>query len=243
MNGLVSRTVCDTKPVTVLHELTEYSQTLQDVLIAMEKWGQQHRKKIIQGGGAAASNHVEGEAACSKSQNVVCLSGVKTFVWDFLCGLACSMVYVPSKHYQDSQGFQSRYFPKPIVIGEKRKVLKTSSSIILVDMLDDPQQTHRAVSGVQFMETMQTSVEISLYPLHEDYEAVVLHFIHTLQSDTALTVEVNGMSTQVFGEYTYVMQQLTAALGAVFASQKAIAVMKIGKGHLRYTPQKPTQAQ
>lgn len=47
MNGLVSRTVCDTKPITVEYELTPYSKTLFDVLEAMEKWGQQHRKKIM----------------------------------------------------------------------------------------------------------------------------------------------------------------------------------------------------
>ena len=49
MNGLVSRKVCDTKPVTVRYELTPYSQTLDDVLTAMEKWGFQHRNNIIQG--------------------------------------------------------------------------------------------------------------------------------------------------------------------------------------------------
>jgi len=49
MNGLVSRTVCDTKPITVQYELTDYSQTLNEVLLAMEKWGYQHRKRIVQG--------------------------------------------------------------------------------------------------------------------------------------------------------------------------------------------------
>jgi DNA-binding HxlR family transcriptional regulator len=49
MNGLVSRTVCDTKPITVQYELTEYSHSLNDVLVAMEKWGYQHRNKIVQG--------------------------------------------------------------------------------------------------------------------------------------------------------------------------------------------------
>ncbi|SFC87294.1 transcriptional regulator, HxlR family [Parapedobacter composti] len=49
MNGLVSRKVCDTKPVTVQYELTPYSGTLSEVLSAMEKWGYQHRNKIVQG--------------------------------------------------------------------------------------------------------------------------------------------------------------------------------------------------
>lgn len=49
MNGLVSRKVCDTKPVTVQYELTPYSESLNDVLMSMEKWGLQYRNKIIQG--------------------------------------------------------------------------------------------------------------------------------------------------------------------------------------------------
>lgn len=48
MNGLVSRTVCNTKPVTVEYALTPYSETLSEVIIAMHKWGEQHRKKIME---------------------------------------------------------------------------------------------------------------------------------------------------------------------------------------------------
>jgi DNA-binding HxlR family transcriptional regulator len=46
-NGLVSRNVCNTKPVTVEYELTTYSETLSEVVLAMHKWGVAHRKKII----------------------------------------------------------------------------------------------------------------------------------------------------------------------------------------------------
>ena len=49
MNGLVSRKVCDTKLITLQYELTEYSLSLNNVLVAMEKWGYQHRKRIVQG--------------------------------------------------------------------------------------------------------------------------------------------------------------------------------------------------
>ncbi|MVT08172.1 winged helix-turn-helix transcriptional regulator [Chitinophaga tropicalis] len=48
MNGLVTRTVCNTKPVTVEYALTPYSETLSEVIIAMHKWGVQHRKRIIE---------------------------------------------------------------------------------------------------------------------------------------------------------------------------------------------------
>lgn len=48
MNGLVSRTVCNTRPVTVEYALTPYSETLTELIIAMHNWGQQHRKKIVE---------------------------------------------------------------------------------------------------------------------------------------------------------------------------------------------------
>jgi DNA-binding HxlR family transcriptional regulator len=49
MNGLVTRTVCDTKPITVEYAVTPYSETLSEVLDAMQRWGEQHRQKIILG--------------------------------------------------------------------------------------------------------------------------------------------------------------------------------------------------
>src|SRR5688572_17081582 len=40
MNGLVSRTVLNTKPITVEYELTPYSDSLNDLVSAMYDWGQ-----------------------------------------------------------------------------------------------------------------------------------------------------------------------------------------------------------
>jgi len=47
MNGLVSRTVKDTRPVTVEYALTPYSDGLEELINAMHKWGVNHRKKVI----------------------------------------------------------------------------------------------------------------------------------------------------------------------------------------------------
>jgi DNA-binding HxlR family transcriptional regulator len=46
MNELVSRTVCSTRPVTVEYSVTPYSETLLEVIMAMNKWGRQHREHI-----------------------------------------------------------------------------------------------------------------------------------------------------------------------------------------------------
>lgn len=60
MNGLVTRTVCDTRPITVEYELTPYSETLNEVICALESWGQNHRKRIMK--------NAAGEAASFKLQ-------------------------------------------------------------------------------------------------------------------------------------------------------------------------------
>jgi len=47
-NGLVKRTVLDTRPISVEYELTPYGATLKDIIEDMEKWGKKHRKKIVE---------------------------------------------------------------------------------------------------------------------------------------------------------------------------------------------------
>jgi DNA-binding HxlR family transcriptional regulator len=66
INGLVSRTVCNTKPITVEYALTEYSETLSEVVIAMHEWGMQHRKKIT--GQLEMIKYAEGEHESKKEQ-------------------------------------------------------------------------------------------------------------------------------------------------------------------------------
>lgn len=47
MNGLVTRTVYDTIPVTVEYELTKSGYAFREVLDVMLEWGLQHRRNII----------------------------------------------------------------------------------------------------------------------------------------------------------------------------------------------------
>ena len=55
---------------------------------------------------------------------------------------------------------------------------------------------------------MRISVDISLYPLTEDYVEPILAFIAQLESNSKLIVKRNSLSTQVFGEYRDVMDML-----------------------------------
>ena len=47
LHGLVSRTVCNTRPITVEYAATPYSESLAEVIIAMHKWGVQHRQRVV----------------------------------------------------------------------------------------------------------------------------------------------------------------------------------------------------
>jgi uncharacterized protein YqgV (UPF0045/DUF77 family) len=51
---------------------------------------------------------------------------------------------------------------------------------------------------------MKVSVDISMYPLHKDFEQPIIEFIKKLRA-SKFDVEENGLSTQIFGEYVEVM--------------------------------------
>lgn len=74
---------------------------------------------------------------------------------------------------------------------------------------------------------MQATAEISLYPLNEGYKEEIIDFILRLKQYPNLKVVVNGMSTQLFGEYDELMQVLAAEGKKVFESGKAVLIIKL----------------
>jgi len=80
---------------------------------------------------------------------------------------------------------------------------------------------------------MQASVEISMYPLKEDYKSVIKEFIEKISKNQRLQVEVNGMSTQIFGNYDEIMETIQPAIKEIFEDQKAMFIMKVGSGTLK----------
>ena len=80
---------------------------------------------------------------------------------------------------------------------------------------------------------MQLSVEISKYPLHQDYIPFIKGFIDRLNEHTELKVLTNTMSTQVFGEYDLVMKVLSQEIKRSYQEfGKAIFVCKFISGDL-----------
>lgn len=74
---------------------------------------------------------------------------------------------------------------------------------------------------------MELSVEISKYPLADDYIPAIKDFIDRLNKVDGLSVVTNTMSTQVFGDYDLVMNTLNAEIKRSFEQfGKSIFVCK-----------------
>lgn len=50
LNGLVTRSVQEARPVAVEYELTPYARSLKPLTDQMSAWGKQHREKIVKNG-------------------------------------------------------------------------------------------------------------------------------------------------------------------------------------------------
>lgn len=80
---------------------------------------------------------------------------------------------------------------------------------------------------------MQATAELSLYPLTENYASVVTDYILRLKSYPGLQIEVNGLSTQVFGAYDAVWTAVQEVTRYAFEQHRAVLVMKIAGSELR----------
>jgi hypothetical protein len=75
---------------------------------------------------------------------------------------------------------------------------------------------------------MNIGVEISLYPLRDEFIPPIRGFIDRLNADGRFNVITNDKSTQVFGRYEDVMEALTRELRPTFEHVgKSIFVMKV----------------
>ena len=76
---------------------------------------------------------------------------------------------------------------------------------------------------------MIASIEISMYPLADDkYKQKIFDFIKRIKQDKNIRVEVNGMSTQLFGEYDLLMVVLNKEMKLEFENGKVMFLLKIG---------------
>ena len=75
---------------------------------------------------------------------------------------------------------------------------------------------------------MKIAVDISLYPLDEDFIPPIKNFIHRLNNYNSIEVITNNMSTQIIGEYEVIMSILNNEIRDTFEElPKAIFAIKI----------------
>ena len=76
-----------------------------------------------------------------------------------------------------------------------------------------------------------------MYPLHKDFEGVIIDFIKKLRS-SPFRLEENGLSTQIYGPYEGVMDFLKENIHqALMDEENCVFVMKIVTGdHLGHEP-------
>lgn len=83
---------------------------------------------------------------------------------------------------------------------------------------------------------MNISVEISYYPMQEEYLQSILEFIDRLKSYSELQIKNTGISTQVFGKYGDVMRVLTIEIEKSFTIPSSVFVLKIINSDLQIHP-------
>ncbi len=84
---------------------------------------------------------------------------------------------------------------------------------------------------------MECSVEISMYLLNADYKPAIINFIKRLRKHPFITIETNGISTQIFGDYKRVMNSINTEMRNTFAKEeKVVFNIKVMNGNLSEKP-------
>ena len=63
---------------------------------------------------------------------------------------------------------------------------------------------------------MEISVDITMYPLQQEFEAPILAFISQLEKEDSVEVVRNELSTQIHGDYKTIMVLLEQEMFSVF---------------------------
>jgi uncharacterized protein YqgV (UPF0045/DUF77 family) len=84
---------------------------------------------------------------------------------------------------------------------------------------------------------MECSVEISMYPLKEDFKPSIIAFIKNLRKYPFIKVNTNGMSTQVFGDYKRVMNVINTEMENTFLNENSVVfTLKVINSDLEEKP-------
>jgi len=82
---------------------------------------------------------------------------------------------------------------------------------------------------------MRVGVEITMYALEDTYLSRIGSFIERINQYDDVTIETNGMSTQIFGEYDHVMNLVNTEIKNDFEKGGKVSyVMKVLNEPMNY---------
>jgi hypothetical protein len=81
---------------------------------------------------------------------------------------------------------------------------------------------------------MTATIELSLYPLRDDYPAVVLAFLEKLKSLPGIERATNGMSTILIGPFETLWPELGKLMAEELAGHSSLFVLKLAPGRREY---------
>jgi uncharacterized protein YqgV (UPF0045/DUF77 family) len=81
---------------------------------------------------------------------------------------------------------------------------------------------------------MTATIEISLYPLHDEYTSSVLSFLQKLKAIPDLDIQSNGMSTIIIGDFESMWTELGHLMTIQLSSEDSIFVLKVAPGRREY---------
>ncbi len=83
---------------------------------------------------------------------------------------------------------------------------------------------------------MNISVDISYYPLKDEFIPPIKDFIFRLNQHSGIDVVTNGMSTQVFGFYDLVMEAIISEMKKSFELLHSVFILKVVNADLQQYP-------
>jgi uncharacterized protein YqgV (UPF0045/DUF77 family) len=81
---------------------------------------------------------------------------------------------------------------------------------------------------------MTATIEISFYPLQDNYPDVVISFLEKLKTLTQAELQTNGMSTILIGPFDTLWNQLGLLIKNEFSSHASLFVMKVAAGRREF---------
>ncbi len=81
---------------------------------------------------------------------------------------------------------------------------------------------------------MTATIEISLYPLLDDYPSHVIRFLDKLKAIPDIEVSTNGMSSIIIGPYASLWKSLGQLMEEELAAGSSLFVMKVAPGRREY---------